>query len=419
MKQLQKNIQKTTLNNGITLIAIENPTTEIIAGKIFCQNAGGLWESNHQAGIFHLLASVISKGTHNLSSLQIAEKVESIGAGLSTDTSSDYFLLSLKTITEDFPSIFNLASEILRYPSFPEEEVELEKKITLQNLLSQKEQPFNLAFHQLRQMIYGKHPYGFSILGTEETVNNLTVADLRHCHQQYFRPDNLIISLAGKINLEQAIDIAEEVFGDWQIPDTPSIRYPRHHLSPQSDYRQLEQPNQQSIIMMGYLAPEIKHPDYPIFKLLTTYLGNGLSSRLFVELREKRGLAYDVSAFYPTRLDKSQFVIYMGTAPTNLTIAKEGLASEISRLRETLLTTEELQTAKSKLLGQYALGKQTNAEFAQLYGWYETLGLGIDYDHIFPQQIKNISREDIQRVAYNYLPDKYLCTSIVGPLLDH
>ena len=419
MKQSQKNIQKTTLKNGITIIAIENPTTEIIAGKIFCQNAGGLWEANHQAGIFHLLANVVSKGTRDLSSLQIAEKVESIGAGLGTDASSDYCLLSLKTITEDFPGIFKLAGEILRYPSFPEEEVELEKKITLQNLRSQKEQPFNLAFHQLRQMIYGKHPYGLSILGTEETVNNLTVADLQYCHQKYFRPDNLVISLAGKINLEQAIVQVEEVFGDWQIPDTPSIPYKHYHLSPTSDYRQLEQSNQQSIIMMGYLAPQVKHPDYPIFKLLTTYLGNGLSSRLFVELREKRGLAYDVSAFYPTRLDKSQFVTYMGTAPNNLKIGKEGLANEIRRLRETLLTTEELQTAKNKFLGQYALGKQTNAEFAYLYGWYEALGLGVDYDTIFPEQIKSISREDINRVANDYLQDKYLCTSVVGPLVDH
>ncbi len=414
MKQSQTNIQKTILSNGITLIAIENPTTEIISGKIFCRNAGGLWESNYQAGIFHLLASVMSKGTLNLSSLEIAEKVESIGAGLATDTSSDYFLIGLKTITEDFPTIFELAGEILRYPSFPEQEVDLEKKIILQNLLSQKEQPFNLAFRQLREMTYGKHPYGFSILGTEETVNNLTVKDLHHCHQKYFRPDNLVISLAGKIDLEQAITLVEKVFGYWQVPENPSVVMENYTLFPKSDYQQLEQSNQQSIIMMGYLAPAIKHPDYPIFKLFTTYLGNGLSSRLFVELREKRGLAYDVSAFYPTRLDKSQFVTYMGTAPTNLEIAKEGLASEVRRLRVSALTTEEVQTAKNKLLGQYALGKQTNAEFAQLYGWYETLGLGIDYDYIFPEQIKKISPEDIQRVANEYLKDDFLCTSIVG-----
>jgi predicted Zn-dependent peptidase len=356
----------------------------------------------------------MSKGTRNLSSLEIAEKVESLGAALGTGASSDYCLLSLKTVTEDFPTIFELAGEMLRYPSFPEQEVELEKKIVLQNLLSQKEQPFNLAFCQLREMIYGQHPYGFSILGTEETVNSFTVADLYNCHQQYFRPDNLVISLAGKINSERATDIVENILGDWQTPRNPSPAKKCYELTPHSDYRLLEQSNQQTIIMLGYLAPEVNHIDYPMFKLLSTYLGNGLSSRLFVELREKKGLAYDVSAFYPTRLDKSQFVTYIGTAPTNSEIAQQGLAHEIQRLRETPLTAEELQVSKNKLLGQYALGKQTNSELAQLYGWYETLGLGVNYEHIFPQQINHITTADIQRIAQEYLKDDYLCSSIVA-----
>ncbi|MBL1208733.1 pitrilysin family protein [Geminocystis sp. GBBB08] len=414
MKQHQKHIQKATLSNGITLIVIENPTTEIIAGRIFCRHAGSLWEATHQAGIFHLLANVMSKGTHNLSSLEIAEKIESIGAGLSTDTSSDYFLVSLKTITADFPEILALAGEILRFPTFPNHEIELEKKLILQNILSQKEQPFNLAFSQLREMIYGKHPYGFSVLGTEKTVTELTVEDLKQCHNKHFTPDNLTISLAGKINLDQAISILEKIFGDWQPSNGDIPQFNPYPLSPKSDYRKLDQETQQSIIMMGYLAPEIKHPDYPVLKLLTTYLGNGLSSRLFVELREKRGLAYDVSAFYPTRLDKSQFVVYMGTAPDNIEKGKEGLYNEIKRLREEKLSIEELETAKSKLLGQYALGKQTNGEFAQIFGWYETLGLGIEYDTIFPEEITKVTLEDIKRVANDYFQDDFLCVSIVG-----
>ncbi|BAQ62158.1 processing protease [Geminocystis sp. NIES-3708] len=414
MKANQKHIQKTTLSNGITLIVIENPTTEIIAGRIFCRHAGSLWESTHQAGIFHLLASVMSKGTQSLSSLEIAQKVESIGAGLSTDTSNDYFLVSLKTITADFPEILALAAEILRFPSFPDHEIELEKKLILQNILSQKEQPFNLAFSQLREMIYGEHPYGFSVLGTEKTVTELTVKDLKHCHNKHFTPNNLTISLAGKINLDQAILIVEEIFGDWQPLNMKTPQFTPYPLSPQSNYRKLNQETQQSIIMMGYLAPEMKHLDYPVLKLLTTYLGNGLSSRLFVELREKRGLAYDVSAFYPTRLDKSQFVVYMGTSPNNTDIGKEGLYNEIQRLRKNKLSIEELETAKSKLLGQYALGKQTNGEFAQIFGWYETLGLGIEYDTIFPQEITNVTLDDIQRVANDYFQDDFLCTSIVG-----
>jgi len=167
--------------------------------------------------------------------------------------------------------------------------------------------------------------------------------------------------------------------------------------------------------MMGYITPSMDSKDYPVLKLISTYLGNGLSSRLFVELREKRGLAYDVSAFYPTRLDKSQFVVYIGTAPANAEIGAEGLQAEIKRLREVTLSAEELQTAKNKLLGQYALGKQTNSEFAQIFGWYETLGVGIDYDRTFQDNINDITVAQIREVANKYLRDEFLCTSMVGP----
>ena len=172
------------------------------------------------------------------------------------------------------------------------------------------------------------------------------------------------------------------------------------------------QATQQAIIMLGYLTVGVDHVDYPVLKLLSTYLGNGLSSRLFVELREKKGLAYDVSAFFPTRLQPSNFVTYIGTAPDNTNIAIEGLKQETERLCEVELSPEELQIAKNKLLGQYALGKQTNAEVANLYGWYETLGLGIEFDQKFPELINNISSEVVQKVAKDYLLSPYV--SIVG-----
>jgi predicted Zn-dependent peptidase len=409
----EKKIDHFVFNNGINLIVIENSATNVIAGRIFLKNGGGRWEKRSQAGIFHLLAAVITKGTENLSSVEIAERVESMGASLGTDAATDYFLVSLKTVAADFEEMLPLAAEILRSPTFPPAEVELEKHLTLQNLLSQKEQPFNVAFNQLREMMYGEHPYGVSIVGTEQSVSNLTPFDLKQYHSTYFRPDNLVISLAGKVTKEAAIKMVEKVFGDWQPPQTPIPQIILDPASTQPHQVRIKQDTQQSIIMLGYLAAGVKSEDYPILKLLSTYLGNGLSSRLFVELREKRGLAYDVSSFYPTRLDKSQFVVYMGTAPQNTEVAIEGLQREVERLWERTLSSEELQAAKNKLLGQYALGKQTNAEFAQIYGWYESLGLGIEFDRQFQKEILQITPEMAQKVAANYFQAVYL--SLVGP----
>jgi zinc protease len=406
-------VHRLTLHNGITLLVVENTAADLIAGRIFLKNAGTRWESPEKSGLSHLLATLITKGTENRSAVEIAEKVESTGASLGADTGTDYFVVSLKTVSTDFIEIFRLAEEILRCPTFPETEIELEKHLTCQSIRSQLEQPFNVAFSQLRTAMYPDHPYGLSILGTEKTVQGLTRTDLVNYHRTFFRPDNLVISLSGRCTLEAAVKAVEEVFGHWPVPSAtlPTLAvYPVSH-----DPARISTPQdtQQSIVMLGYLGASVKEADYPVLKLLSTYLGNGLSSRLFVELREKRGLAYDVSAFYPTRLDSSQFVIYIGTAPINTQIALDGLRTEAERLCHTTLSEEELQSAKNKLLGQYALGKQTNAEIAQLYGWYETLGLGIEFDRTFQESIARITPEKAREVANQYLTSPYI--SLVGP----
>lgn len=407
------NLDRLVLENGITLIIVENQAADIISGRFFLKNAGTIVENRAKAGVAHLVSAVITKGTENLSALDIAEKIESIGAGLGADASTDYFSLSLKTVSADFPPMLRLLGEIMRSPTFPESEVELERKLTIQGIRSQKEQPFNVAFNQLRQQMYPNHPYGVSVLGTEDSVTKITREDLRQYHQTYFRPDNLVISLSGRITKDQGLDFISEVFGDWQKPaqPCPKVQITSPTLNPSQ--AEIIQDTQQSIVMLGYLGTKVNLADYPVLKLLSTYLGNGLSSRLFVELREKRGLAYDVSAFFPTRLDTAPFITYMGTAPTNTEIAIEGLSTEVERLTQETLTEEELQGAKNKLLGQYALGKQTNGEIAQTYGWYETLGLGVEFDRIFQTTIPPITPEKARAVAHKYLSKPYI--SLVKP----
>lgn len=410
---IRQPIQRTTLDNGITLIVIENPTADIIAGRLFLKNAGTRVESLAQAGVSHLLSTVITKGTESLNAADIAEKVESIGAGLNAESANDYFTIALKTVSEDFSEMLQLVGELMRAPTLPENEIELEQALTLQTIFAQQEQPFNLAFNQLRAQMYPQHPYGISVLGTPETVSQLTRSQLETYHQTYFRPDQLVISLAGRITLEQGMQEVNKVFGDWKQPSTPQPNPALPSLTPQPSQHSLSQDTQQTIIMLGYLTASIQDADYPILKLINTYLGNGLSSRLFVELREKQGLAYDVSAFYPTRLEPSQLVTYIGTAPDNVDIALQGLRQEVKRICEIELTTEELQASKNKLLGQYALGKQSNGQLAQLFGWYETLNRGIEFDDLFQKTITEVTSEQIQAVARKYLEiDPYI--SLVG-----
>lgn len=408
----KSSIERTVLSNGMVLLVSENKAADIVAARIFIR-AGSCHEQREKAGLAHLLSALLTKGCDGLSSLEIAEKVESVGASLGTDAATDYFLLSLKTVTADFGEILALAGKLLRSPTFPENQIQLEQRLALQDIRSQKEQPYSLAFEQLRQVIYQNHPYSLSVLGDETTMNSITRADLIAYHQTHFRPDNIVISIAGNITAAQAEKLVNNIFGDWQIPTAtkPTLNLPSITVSPQSCLKPLN--TQQSIIMLGYLGVSVNHPEYAALKLLATYLGNGLSSRLFVELREKQGLAYDVSAIYSTRLFPASFVVYIGTAPENTKIAMNGLRQEVELLSNQLLSAADLQTAKNKIVGQYALGKQTNGNIAQIYGWYEILGLGIEFDQQFPELINNVTATDSMTVACKYLQVPYV--SLVGP----
>ncbi|MCU0553098.1 MAG: insulinase family protein [Leptolyngbya sp. Prado105] len=410
-----RTIHRTVLDNGITVLVTENPSADIIAARLFFK-AGSRWEAIAQAGLSHLVAAVMTKGTEHHSSLEIAERVESIGASLSTDAASDYFLLSLKTVSADFTEMLQLASELLRTATFPESEVELERRLALQAIRSQQEQPFTVALDRLRQDMYGDHPYSLSGLGSAETVANLTREDLQQYYQTHFRPDNLTISIAGRITPDEAVSQVEAILGNWHTPLVSLSNLDLPIVTSKPTRSTIAQETQQSIVILGYLAPSVKPEtmaDYAALKLLNTYLGNGLSSRLFVELREKRGLAYEVSAFYPTRLDTSYFVTYMGTAPTNTEVAFSGLKTEVERLCTAPLSSDEIQVAKNKLLGQYALGKQTNSQLAQIFGWYETLGLGVEFDSQFQDEIATVSAEAAQEIACRYFGDPYV--SLLGP----
>ena len=418
-KVLQINIMVETaeriiLGNGITVIAIANPTADIVAGRLFFRQAGQRVENPEQAGVASLVATLLTKGTDSLDAAAIADKIESVGAGLGTDAASDYLQASFKTVSGDFESILQLVAELLRAPSFPEREIELERSLAIQSIRAENEQPFNVALRQLRAAMYPEHPYGIPLRGREETVANLTAADLRAYHRAYFRPDRLTICLAGNIATDRAIAAVEAAFGDWTAAPNAIATIPKPVLAPAPHRTTQSQPTQQAIVMLGYLASAVTQADYPALKLLNTYLGNGLSSRLFVELREKRGLAYDVSAFYPTRLERSQFVTYMGTAPENVAIAIEGLQREVDRLCQAPLPEAEWQTAQNKLLGQYALGKQSNAQIAQLYGWYETLELGLDFDRQFQARVAATTAVEAHEAACRHFAiAPYI--SLVGP----
>ncbi|WP_017324395.1 pitrilysin family protein [Synechococcus sp. PCC 7336] len=406
-------IHRSQFSNGIVLLAIENPAVDIVSARLYW-SGGALAETARQAGLSHLVAAVLTKGTEGRTALDIAECVESAGALFGSESTADYFALSLKSVASDFPSLFHLACEIARRPSFPQTEFDRERALVLQSIRAQQERPFTAAFDPLRRALYGNHPYAFAVTGTSDTVAALACADLVAYHRDRLRPDRLVVAIAGRIDPIEAECLVADALGDWLAPASapelavnplPSLEGDRSLVS--------EQQTQQTIAMLGCRAAPIDNPDWIPLKLACVHLGGGLSSRLFVELREKRGLAYEVSASFAPRRHAAPLIAYLGTAPANAVEAVQGLRDEFDRLVQQPLTADELAIAKRKLLGQYALSKQTNSQLAQLLGWYETLGLGVAYDRHYPEAIAAVDADRLQRVVARYLTQPVL--SVAGP----
>ena len=406
--------QRLVLDNGIVVLVTPHPTADIISARIFLK-AGQNKETSKNWGLSHLVASVSSKGTDRYSTQEIVQIVESAGANLGIDSSADYFAIGIKTVSEDFEDILALAANILRSPTFPEGELETERKVTLQAIKARAEQPLSSALRPMRAAIHGEHPYSQTSYGTYDTIKTLQRNDLQAFHNANFNPSEMVISIAGNITPKRAHQIIARSFEDWQTsPDS-------HHITlnkPIQTRKNLQvlknvQQTQQTLIALGYPAVSVHHPDYLGLKFLMTYLCNGMSSRLFSELREKQGLAYEISGFYPTRQDNTHFVTYLGTTPEKAERAFIQMKQELERLADGALTEEELAIAKRKWAGQYALGKQTNRQIAQIFGWYEILGLGSDYDHTFLERMQTYPLEEVHRIAQTYLINP-IC-SFVGP----
>jgi zinc protease len=209
------------LPNGITLIVTPSNTTDIVAGRIFVR-AGSYFDPVDRSGLSNLLATLLTKGTTDLSAMEIASRIESVGAGVGTEANNDHIEVSFKSVTADFADILRLVGEIMRSPEFPPAQIALEQKLAIERIRSQSERPLTLAFQQLRESIYQDHPYAQALLGNVNSVGSITRDELLAFHRTYFRPDLITISIAGNVTLAAAEKLVDEVFLDWLMPVAPA-----------------------------------------------------------------------------------------------------------------------------------------------------------------------------------------------------
>lgn len=408
-----KNVTKTSLENGSTLIVDKNESNEIASMSVFVKG-GSLIEST--PGITSLIASTLMKGTSTKSSQDIANELENSGIVIVPSTNPDYFEIQVKSTLSDFDKALDILADIINNPAFKPEEIEKAKTDIIQDIEEARDNPFPLASEKFIRLIYPNHPYGRVGKVIEANIPKITRDEIINFYQKYFIPANIVISVSGNVDQDKLAQKLNAFFPSRE-GNQVNVTALEENFKPLDKNLQALTKRESSAgwVLLGWKAPGIMNEkDWASLKVISSILGGGLSSRLFVDLREKQGLAYEVSNIYPTRLDNSFFMLYIGTNPQNIDTVTKGFFSEIEKIKNEPVQEKELEEAKQKIIGRFALAQETNQDKAHYLGWFEVINKGFMYNYKYPEIINSVTSDDIIKAANRYFNYPY-AISVVAP----
>jgi zinc protease len=401
-----------TLPNGLKLILREDPKAETVALQAFV-GTGARAEPPGFAGIAELTSRLLLRGTTTRSEEEIFTKLEDLGAQLSQDILADMAYVTLVAPKETFERALAIYLDVLLNPAFAPDEVERAKTEFIREIRAQADQNFSIIYENFQKALYGDHPYGR--FPTPESVARIAREDIVQFYKKYYVPNNMTLVAVGAFDraLVEALLRAKLQELPKGAEDLPLKPQPIALALTENKRVEATKRSNLTWLIVGYPAPPVASPDYPAMKVLNAILGGGMSSRLFSELRDKRALAYSTGSFYPSRAEESHLVTYIIALPDNAEAARQGILEIIKEIQERGVPQEELERAKSYVIGNYRIEHETTERRAWYLGWYETLGVGYQMDAHYPQLIQAVTAEDIQRVAQKYLQQYVL--SLVGP----
>ncbi len=402
-------VSRTTLPNGLVVLHSEKHNLPIVMLTLLIK-VGQINEPEEKAGLAHLTAELLTEGTKHRKSVEISEEIEFIGASLGASAERDYTTISLSVLKKDILKGFELFSDILLNPVFPQDEIERNRELIKGFLRQQEEDPSFLAGRAFKQEVFGEHPYGRLIEGYFETIDRIKKKDVSGFHAAYFLPNNSILSVVGDLTAEELGMLIEKYLSDWRRADIPFRR-----LNGVSERREkrlvtIDKDLTQANIILGNLGISRDNPDYYAVLVMNYILGGGgFTSRLMQSIREEKGLAYDVHSFFSSYKQGGMFQVGVQTKNESANTVIHELLKQINRIREEKVTDQELSDAKSYLTGSFPRMLDTNRKIADFLALVEFYDLGLDYVEKYPQYINAITKDDVLRVARKYLDiEKYV-----------
>lgn len=392
--------ETTVLENGLRVATITMPHAQSVAISI-AVNAGARSETEKEHGIAHFLEHMAFKGTERRSARQIAEEFDAIGGNLNAYTSMEHTVYYARMLPHDLPLAADILADIMCNSTFVQEEMERERQVILQEIAMHHDAPEDMVLDQFTALAYPGQMLGRSILGTNESITTADRDMLKHFTTRYYGMKNIALIATGAVEHQQLVDIARRYFssapqGEGNV--IPTAAYGGGVKLVEADFEQCH-------VLVGYNAVSVHHPHYRAAQVMATALGGGMSSRLFQEIREKRGLCYTVNSFVSSYIDTGLLGVYAACGEDHADELLSVIADELRGFAATI-TEDELQRAKNQLRAGILMGLESPGGLA------ETLGRHMLYYGTYKQPqtvidaIMAVTREEVGLLLNECLKSK-------------
>ncbi len=409
--------QISTLPNQLRVVTTPIPTAQSASVNVFV-GVGSRAEEQRVNGVSHFMEHMLFKGTRRRPNATIiAGQIEGAGGVLNAYTTKELTCYWNQVPYEMLQLAMDVVADMVQNSLLEQVEVERERTVVQQEIRRTHDQPGAWVGELLSKAVYGDQPIGWSIAGTLEIVDGITQQDMRQHLDTWYVPNNMVLSVAGNVTHEQVLALAEKCWGKAEPREVPCVPPAAPELGAerlQFDRRDLAQAN----LAIGMRGIRREDPDRFALTILTNVLGRGMSSRLFREVREKRGLAYSVGASTARYMDTGAFSVSAGVSPENAVKAVRVIMAELRKLIEKPVGKAELSKARDYAAGSFRLGLESSMALAQRAGENLLMVRKIEPVQTIVDGLRSVTAEDVQRVAARIFREDNLALAAVGPELN-
>jgi zinc protease len=408
-------IEKTKLSNGLAVWFVKQNELPIISMNLVI-NAGGILESADHSGVTSMTASMLNQGTKTRSALEIANGLQSIGAGVGANASWDSSSVSMQTLTKDLDQALDIFSDVVVNPSFPDKEFTSLRGRTVFQLRQRKTNATAVADVVYNKVLYGDQPYGRPLTGDEKTVNAMTRDDLVKFYDAYYRPNNATLIVVGDVDTAGIKAKLEKAFSGWKPGDAAASENDMQAMAGKPGIYFVDKPGAaQSSVSIGQVGIERSNPDYYAVQVMNSILGGGGTARLFMNLREDKGYTYGAYSRFAYRRGPGPFAASGEIQTVSTKEAVQEFMKELNGIRGSIpVTQNELEVNKQSLIRRFPSGFETVGAISGQLSNLVTYGLPDSYFNEYISKVNAVTIADVNRVANKYLDPSKMAIVIVG-----